>query len=1205
MSHIEYSNSDLRDQQTGPYEQPPIAGLKSILYYLEPSVELDDPLFRYSSYRAILLPEARALLDHEPRLRVTFVLSAALFERAAAEGHVDDRITYAPIPANAFQIDPVAAYKESLTDADVKNVVSILHEHVGTSQPPELVLAYEQAGSIPKAAWPNSLVLNMMFGAFSRAPFPTLASIDPLGTQGKSFLGQYAEEIRNWNISEDEREFIRAARKSLFSLVSSYQPYKREITRLRQRSRKMVLFPCQVDGHYSVRGTSVSFRTHLEAIKVVAGSLPPETMLLVTQHNYRPALTPDQIAELRAEFQNVEVFENSLGIPDVTQFLLPYADGLATFSSSLGFQAALWGIPLLTLSDCYLNSISDTNDPSHFASLINDESLDLHRFDAALAFILLRYCRPYKTDVFKGPAFYDGLKELAAALRVDPTGRTYFFERQVDVSDASARFLSSTTEHVLKRQLGQTPLQTDHLISAICRHEVISFDLFDTLVERPFIEPPDSFLALEREVQALPGLRRLPFAKLRRQAEADVRRPTQGAFEITIDDIYDRLGELAGVDPEVQTRLQEMELEMELQICSRKATIEPHLRVARLTSRAIVIASDFYIGEDFVSKLLQEKSISYSKLFVSATERSRKHNGTMFKLIIDYAASLGVDRSAILHIGDNLIADVSMAKHAGVHAFWAPSGNVNMRKSAIGKTYLKGALSMRSSASSVLSGMIANRFYNAPFNQIDPTDTYNGELFQVGYSAFGPLITGFAQWIKQWTSTRGVQKILFLSRDGKIVLDAYRELYGDQEQSLHYVLTSRRALKVASLTDTSTLMDLARQAFNAQPLDEYMRNRFGFEIQARHVRILREHRLHPHSVVSVEYNFGRLLGVVQALGAEILSSARAERDAYLTYLQHQGILDDLKSGTVAVVDIGYSGSIQKGLEAIVPEADIHGLYILTHEVAGRDFDTHRIHGFLAGFDDHQTAYRHPLNNHVFLFETGFSSLEGSLVKMEQQADGCVRPVSLAAGGEIERVRLLGQLHAGILEFSKDFKSRLGRYVDHVTLGARVAESQLISFANNPSNKDAALFVGCEVENLFGGGSVHLIEPTLADAKSMTPDLIQHAIKASAWKQGAHVVYGTTPASSAAKNLQPKQPRSLQENPRRELLVSSPELPASNALSPQKRKGRLAKLARDPYRYFNDARNPVSRTLRHAFGDNAVGRMNSVLLSRILNFRKES
>ena len=75
----------------------------------------------------------------------------------------------------------------------------------------------------------------------------------------------------------------------------------------------------------------------------------------------------------------------------------------------------------------------------------------------------------------------------------------------------------------------------DDIKSEIDSHEIISFDIFDTLLLRPYVKPTDLFLHLEKL------LNKEGFAQARIEAEQKARKKHSDKEDITIDEIYDEI----------------------------------------------------------------------------------------------------------------------------------------------------------------------------------------------------------------------------------------------------------------------------------------------------------------------------------------------------------------------------------------------------------------------------------------------------------------------------------------------------------------------------------------------------------------------------------------------------------------------------------------------------------------------------------------
>ena len=100
--------------------------------------------------------------------------------------------------------------------------------------------------------------------------------------------------------------------------------------------------------------------------------------------------------------------------------------------------------------------------------------------------------------------------------------------------------------------------------------KIISFDVFDTLLLRPFEKPTDVFNFMQPYVEAMIG-KKINFRKLRKQAERDIRQKIFPAEEVTIDEIYNNFKE---IPLKYRGAIKFLEIETELQLCFKRKSAE-------------------------------------------------------------------------------------------------------------------------------------------------------------------------------------------------------------------------------------------------------------------------------------------------------------------------------------------------------------------------------------------------------------------------------------------------------------------------------------------------------------------------------------------------------------------------------------------------------------------------------------------------------
>ena len=224
-----------------------------------------------------------------------------------------------------------------------------------------------------------------------------------------------------------------------------------------------------------------------------------------------------------------------------------------------------------------------------------------------------------------------------------------------------------------KRLLVETPesamgeqLLAEQLVEALCCYDVISFDIFDTLLFRPFSAPTDLFYLLGAKLEYM------NFHDLRIAAEHECRQAkyrSQGTYEVTLREIWIQLQENTGLCAESGAAMEE---EMELSLCYANPFMLEVFRGLREQNKRIVITSDMYLSYDFLTKLLEHNGYAgFERLYVSCEYGCSKGNGGLYEAVKrDFHHG-----EKLIHVGDNEKSDVRMARRAGLAVRHYPNVN--------------------------------------------------------------------------------------------------------------------------------------------------------------------------------------------------------------------------------------------------------------------------------------------------------------------------------------------------------------------------------------------------------------------------------------------------------------------------------------------------------------------------------------------------
>ncbi len=305
----------------------------------------------------------------------------------------------------------------------------------------------------------------------------------------------------------------------------------------------------------------------------------------------------------------------------------------------------------------------------------------------------------------------------------------------------------------------------DDFQSKISQYDIISFDIFDTLIFRPFSDPTDLFYFLGGEL----GI--LDFKHIRVEQERNARKEQfkkKGSYEVTLFDIWKRIEQEIGIDAASGMKLEQ---ELEMQFCYANPFMKKIYDDVLRSGKKIIVTSDMYLSKDFLKKMLVKKGYcGISEAFISCEYGCNKGGGGLFDLVKEkYYGSL------ILHIGDNEQSDIRMAGQRDIASLYYP----NINRMALSYR----AYDMSPIIGGAYRGIVNNHVYCGIYKE--------SMEYEYGFIYGGLFVTGYCQFINQYCKEHQIDKVLFLSRDGDILKQAYDLMY--PEEDTEYIYWSRAA----------------------------------------------------------------------------------------------------------------------------------------------------------------------------------------------------------------------------------------------------------------------------------------------------------------------------------------------------------------------------------------------------------------------------
>ena len=618
---------------------------------------------------------------------------------------------------------------------------------------------------------------------------------------------------------------------------------------------------------------------------------------------------------------------------------------------------------------------------------------------------------------------------------------------------------------------------------AFGKEQYISFDIFDTLILRPFYAPEDLLELLNPRYRALTESN-AAFSEIRRTGEqlarADHYRKHPDHEDITLTEIYEFIAAHYGIPTEIADLMRREEVSLELRFATIRQAGRTLYEMAAAMGKKILIITDMYLEREHIEAILEKNGYTgYERLYISSEERRLKYNGGLFRCALrDYPDAQG----NTIHIGDTWQSDIEGSGLAGFENFFLPKtreffegkiGDFQTNRCAalgdqIGGTFLDHGKMRKNAGVRSMLALAFQRYFDRPYRPFHPASDLNADPWFVGYYLVGMHLMGLCKWMEIQMRERKGKTLHFLSRDGYLPMKAF-ELYCKYTKcdvKVSYLQTSRKALMPLIAKDRLGFYQLpvefrAHTPMSLLGLLSYASSEMS---DAQKRKALKGAGLDPDGYLHDEAQYHT---VIRFFLDKLYSSVQHERSIavvkqYFAQVQH---------GDVAF-DLGYSGRIQ----AAICDACGMGVDVLfIHEdynrsVQMKDYGNFNIRSF---YDFH------PVVTGLFR-EHLLSDCNGSCVGYAQKA-GAVVPVIEDSVKYPTDLHVIRSIHSGALEFVEDYLKYFGDMMEHMDYSPVEVSLPLEEYMRHSSAVDLKIFGGSYFEDEVYGGCRELnIEDFLRD-----------------------------------------------------------------------------------------------------------------------------
>ena len=600
---------------------------------------------------------------------------------------------------------------------------------------------------------------------------------------------------------------------------------------------------------------------------------------------------------------------------------------------------------------------------------------------------------------------------------------------------------------------------SESIINSIREYSTVSFDIFDTLVNRDVAVPSDVFLLTAQKCM-FSSFESNRFRDERIKAEKKARETEKDCEEIALDDIYKFLEKYSVYD-----NLKHFEIETELEVSYPNPVMREVYNWCLENQKDVLLISDMYLDRESITEILKKCGYEgYSGLYVSSEVKKLKSTGHMFSYVRD---QLEIDTQRWIHVGDSVKGDYFGARNNKIHAI---------------------RIATSPSRTKLIKNIAKESLYWGRINKILSGHLTGKEslYYCYGTEALSPFIYGFCVWLHNKAKELNIAKLFFLARDGYLLQLAYNEIYGIDAISNEYLYVSRRALRIPVLYTCKCIEEF----FSLIPKNKYLSRQELYDLFGLDDEFLQLWEMSGFKADELIFtNSLPSNSKFKVFYSKIENICRKNaKNAFMTFVEY--LNEKTFNGDIAIVDIGWAGTIQKCLNKIIEnskiEANIYGLYVGLTEGAESELNAQ---GYIPSQLKPQVAT-------AGLFEYPFLAPEGSLRKIDYKGNKIYIDTGLYEYEDNEdNRRFISEMQRGVIDGIRYLKWNQKIYSN---TDVNLTYMALRRTTKEPSLNESRIFGNML---FYDGSPYYLAKPRGIISYLMKPKTLLKDFSNSGWKVG--------------------------------------------------------------------------------------------------------
>lgn len=605
-------------------------------------------------------------------------------------------------------------------------------------------------------------------------------------------------------------------------------------------------------------------------------------------------------------------------------------------------------------------------------------------------------------------------------------------------------------------------------------HKVITFDVFDTLVQRPLYKPEDIHEFVGKFAQKImPEISANHYVEMRLNSQnvayQNLGKSQTGKQDIQFEDIFDNMSKIYDIPKETTKKFADEEIRLEKHFClPRKQGIEL-FELAKAAGKQVVIISDMFLPVKVIKEILAKNGVAgYDKFYLSSNIGLLKAGkGDLFDYVVK---ALGVEAKECLHIGDNWQVDILNSRKQGmdsemipkaietfenvisdIYTGWSTEFYKNKYNDSLDGKSLISQLPFRS-----MIATVATNSFDNPYNPFQKISKFNGDAYYSGYATMGMHMMGVAKWMLDIVRNGGYKKVVFLARDGfviKPIFESLCEALGEKVET-DYFYATRKALAcymIKTPRDLYFVNDFMK--YDCHTPNDYL-EMFKEILKPTDEKLFEKHEIVLDEKFKKKNDFNKFIKIV----IEKLYGKQKHENLFKTASAAFKKVFDSKT---LCFDIGYSGRLQNAISDLAG-TPIDVCFIHSNGDKTRNSIPFKVYSFL----DYTPAMSSIVRE--FLISDPSPSCERYDFK-----NGKVVPIFDSNVYEFEERYPILEYQKGAINFCKDFVSSFKDYIDDFVFRPTDCSMFFDYYMANCSEFDRYTFTSTHVDDFVFSGYENL------------------------------------------------------------------------------------------------------------------------------------